>query len=160
MNQRTLILIGVAIILAILVGIVRFGGSGSDVVSATRRDSPIRQVEIIQESGPFLSPIDDFDAIAERPLFRPDRRPAPVIATPPPSRPAQSTQTIGEPDFLIVGTASGPDGWSATIRTDEATERVYVGDSVEGWRIDDISASRVRVSQSGEAWNVPVGERE
>lgn len=161
MNQRTLILIGVATILAILVAIFRFGGDQSDVVGAVRRDAPSQQVEIVQESGPFLPPISAFDAISDRPLFRSDRRPAPIVAiTPPPTRTTPAPTNIGEPDFTVVGTASGPDGWSATVRTTEETERVYVGDLLDGWRVEEISSSRVQVSQAGEVWNVPVGERD
>ena len=159
MNQRTLILVGVASVLAVVVVFDQIRrSSGDDVVQPVRRQV---DVEIAQESGPFLPDLGSFSVISSRPLFRADRRPpeAPVVETVTPVTPV--TTDDRPPDFVIVGVVTGPDGrGAATVRDGSETRRVYIGDSVQGWQIDRINPDGVVVVQGNDRWSLPIGERE
>ncbi len=120
---------------------------------------PATPAVLREESGDFLPPLSAFSAILDRPIFRPDRRPEPevVIETP--------EQTTGgtlqdTPEFVIIGTVTGPGGGAATIRSRNETRRVYVGDTVEGWRIDTITGNGIEVSQDGDRFRLSIGEPE
>ena len=126
MNQRTKILMGVAAVLAVIVAADQWRrASDSTVVQPVRRTA---DVEIAQESGHFLPDYTAFDAIGERPLFRPDRRPepAPVVQIAEQTAPPVET-TDTPPDFVIVGVVTGPDGrGAATVREGTVTRRASI----------------------------------
>ncbi|WP_421792903.1 hypothetical protein [Hyphobacterium sp.] len=161
MTQRTRLLLLVAAVLVVLVALRYLVWTDTGVVQpsppAERASST---VEIRQETGDFLPGFESFDAIAARPLFRSDRRPAPVEVVQAPVLTPQTATQIGEPEFTVIGTVTGPEGGVATIRTEGETRRAYVGDTIEGWRIDSISRSSIEVSNSGNAYRLPIGERE
>ena len=159
MNRRTLILIGVAGILAVLVGLDQWRqASEVAVVQPVRR---IAEVEIVQESGPFLPEFSSFSAIGTRPLFRADRRPEPVTVIAPVTPVQTVAATDTPPEFIIVGVVTGPDGrGAATVRDGAETRRVYPGDLVQNWRIDRINPDGVIVTRDGRRWSLPIGERE
>lgn len=158
MNRRPLVLIGIAIVLTVLV-ILRYtvwsGDGNADVIRPAI--PPATHVSIHEESGNFLPPISAFAAILDRPLFRADRRPEPDVVV---DMPAQTTvQASGdEPEFFVIGTVTGPSGGVATIRTRNETRRVYIGDTVEGWRVDVITATSVDVSRNGDRFRLPIGD--
>ncbi|MEE2565719.1 hypothetical protein [Hyphobacterium marinum] len=160
MNRRTLILLGVAGVLAVVFVLdqVRRAG-GNDIAQPVRRTA---EVEIAQETGPFLPDFSSFAAIAQRPLFRPDRRPEPepVVTIPDgPVTPIQSSDN--PPDFIVVGVVTGPEGrGAATVRDGTETRRVYAGDTVQGWRVDTINRDGIVVTRDGQRWSLPIGEPE
>lgn len=160
MNPRSIMLMGIAAALTVLV-ILRYtvwGGNGNpDVIQPT--PPPTANVAIREESGNFLPPFSAYSAIPDRPLFRPDRRPEPgmVIETPGQIS-GQATQS--EPEFVVVGTVTGPDGGVATLRSQNETRRAYVGDTVEGWRVDAITGSGIEVSRNGDRFAMSIGGSE
>lgn len=160
MNRRTLLLLGVAGVLAVIVVIdqVRRAG-GDDIAQPIRR---IAEVEIAQETGPFLPEFSGFSAIAQRPLFRPDRRPEPEPVVTEPERPVTPVVTNDNPpDFIVVGVVTGPEGrGAATVRDGSETRRVYSGDTVQGWRVDTINRDGIVVTRDGQRWSLPIGEPE
>lgn len=160
MNRRTLILAGIAAVLTVIV-ILRYTvwSDGGDFRVIAPAAPPASTVAIREESGDFLPPYSAFPAISDRPLFRPDRRPEPdaVIETPV-EAPVQTPDS--EPEFFVIGTVTGPNGGVATIRSQNETRRAYVGDTVEGWRIDAITGSGVDVSRNTDRFRLSIGEPE
>jgi len=161
MNQRTIVLGIIAALLTVIV-VLRYtvwseGGNPAVIQPAPPSTSV---VTIREETGDFLPQFSSFSAISDRPLFRSDRRPAPpeVIETPVIETPVLTQQ--GEPSFTVIGTVTGPDGGVATIRSDNETSRAYVGDTIEGWRIDTITSRDVEVSRDSDRYRIPIGERE
>ncbi|MEE2525569.1 hypothetical protein V0U79_04265 [Hyphobacterium sp. HN65] len=156
MTTRLKIMLGIAAILAVLTvmrNLVWTGDAGVIPPSA-----PPQNVEIRQETGEFLPPFDAFEAIVDRPLFRPDRRPAPVEIAETAITPEILPSQAGEPDFLVIGVVTGPDGGVATLRSDTETVRAYVGDTIEGWRIDEIDSNGIEVSRGGNRYRLRIGE--
>ncbi|WP_394693767.1 hypothetical protein [Hyphobacterium sp.] len=160
MNQRTLILAGIAAILTVIV-ILRYtvwsDGGESRVIAPS--PPPTTTAAIREESGDFLPPYSAFPAISDRPLFRPDRRPEPaVVIETPVDVPVQTSDDA--PEFVVIGTVTGPNGGVATIRSQNETRRAYVGDTVEGWRIDAINGTGVEVSRNADRFRLSIGEPE
>lgn len=98
-----------------------------------------------------LEPIAAYDAVSQRPLFAPDRRPfvAPPVAiasiapaaptTPPPTDLRLSAiVTVGGKQIALIqrGGASN-------------TERVAIGTSIAGWQVIAIDAESVTLEQGG-----------
>lgn len=162
MTQRTYIMLALAAVLAVIVVLRQFVWSEPDVLRPVAPDSVrIHDVEYSNETGNFLPDFAAFDAILDRPLFRSDRRPAPVEQVDVPIQtPITDTTDDGPPDFIIVGTVTGPEGGVATIRDQNETSRVHVGDTVAGWRIDAITGSDIEVSRNGNRYRLGLGERE
>ena len=160
MNPRSIILIAIAAVLTVLV-ILRYTVWGDNGHSAAIQPAPPPEANITirAESGEFLPPFPAFSAISERPVFRPDRRPEPDAVVEGPAQPAGAAPQTA-PEFVVVGTVTGPDGGVATIRSGNETLRAYVGDTVEGWRIDTISGSGIEVSQNGDRFRLSIGEPE
>jgi len=160
MNQRTLILAGIAAVLTVIV-ILRYTvwSEGGDTRLVVPSAPPVTPVAIREESGDFLPAFSAFPAISDRPLFRPDRRPQPnVVIETPVQTPAPAQE--GEPEFIVIGTVTGPNGGVASIRSENETVRAYVGDTVEGWRIDTITGSGIEVSRNGDRFRLSIGEPE
>ena len=158
MTPRLKIMLGVAAILAVLAVFRNFVWVGGDEI--VQPSAPPQAVEIRQESGDFLPPVSAFSAIGDRPLFRSDRRPAPVEIVETNTTPEITPARVGEPDFVVIGVVTGPDGGVATIRTDTETVRAYISDTIDGWRVDDIEASGIEVSQGGSRYRLRIGEDE
>ncbi|PIW30000.1 MAG: hypothetical protein COW29_05210 [Rhodobacterales bacterium CG15_BIG_FIL_POST_REV_8_21_14_020_59_13] len=157
MNPRSNILMGIAAALTVLV-ILRYTvwSEGGNSVVIQPAPPPITNIAIREESGDFLPPFSAFSAIQDRPLFRPDRRPEPVMVI---ETPGQTTgqETQSEPEFVVIGTVTGPDGGVATLRSQNETRRAYVGDTVEGWRVDAITGSGIEVSRNGDRFAMSIG---
>lgn len=160
MNRRTLALTGIAAALTVLV-ILRYtvwsGGENTAVIQPAPPSAT--NVAIREESGNFLPPFPAFSAISDRPLFRADRRPEPAAIV---ETPVQPTAEIpqGQPDFVLIGTVTGPNGGVATIRSQNETRRAYVGDTVDGWRVDRITGTGIEVSQDQNRYAMSIGEPE
>ncbi|GJL97569.1 MAG: hypothetical protein DHS20C06_13860 [Hyphobacterium sp.] len=162
MTQRTYIMLALAAMLAAIVLLRQFVWTESDVLQPVAPDSvQIHDVEYSEETGNFLPDFAAFDAVLDRPLFRSDRRPALVQQVDLPIQTSTaSTTDDGPPDFIVVGTVTGPDGGVATIRDQNETSRIHVGDTVAGWRIDAITGSDIEVSRNGNRYRLGLGERE
>lgn len=101
-----------------------------------------------------LEPPEDRDAYAsvtERPLFRPQRKPAeaePEVAEPPPE--AQTPADLASLDLSAV--VITPAVVSAWVRDNKAQElkRVRLGDELTGWVVKDIQSDRLVVERQGE----------
>jgi hypothetical protein len=162
MTRRTYIMLALAAVLAVIVVLRQFVWAEPDVLRPVAPNSvQIHDVEYSNETGNFLPGFAAFDAILDRPLFRSDRRPAPAQTV---EVPVQSPTTFaaddGPPDFVVVGTVTGPDGGVATIRDQNETSRVHVGDTIAGWRIDAITSTDIEVSRNGSRYRLGLGERE
>jgi hypothetical protein len=156
MNRRLIGLMGVAGVLVILLALQQFVWTADENV--VRPSEPPRTVPIREESGTFLPDFDAFSAIAERPLFRADRRPPPAPETPETDTIVTPVVTRGEPTFVIVGIGTNENGGVATIRTETETVRAYVGDRIEGWRIDEINRATVEVSNGETSYRLFIGD--
>ncbi|MAL11006.1 MAG: hypothetical protein CMF74_15245 [Maricaulis sp.] len=165
MNRRMLILLGVAVSLGAIYAVIQLGG-GNDtarpVPPPSAEGGVVRTPPIAYEEGPFLPPLSSFPAIANRPLFRPDRRPpAQPVVDVPVNQPVTQPATDRPPDFVVVSVVTGPNGrGAASVRVNGETRRVYAGDMVGNWRIDAIRHDGVQVSSGRERWALPVGEPE
>ena len=166
MSPRLLVLIGVAVILVAVFAVTRTNGDGGVRAIAPpgieAGSARVQSPPIAHEDGPFLPPLSAFPAIANRPLFRPDRRPVAVEVI---QTPVQQTLTRDgtdqPPELIVVSIVTGPDtGSIATIRVNGETRRVHAGDQVGNWRIDAIRLDGVEVSSGRERWALPVGEAE
>jgi len=162
MTRRTYIMLAIAVILTIIVVLRQFVWTETDVLRPVAPDSvQIQDIEYSDEVGNFLPDFAAFDAILDQPLFRSDRRPAPAQQVDLPTQsPTTQAMDDGPPDFIIVGTVTGPDGGVATIRDQNETSRVHVGDTVSGWRIDAITGSDIEVSRNGSRYRLGLGERD
>lgn len=156
MNRRLALLLAAAGILAILLVLRQFVWVADDGI--VRPAVPQQAVTIRQESGQFLPDFPAFSAIADRPLFRADRRPVPIPETPQIETPLTTEQGGSEPSFVVVGVGTNENGGVATIRTDSETLRAYVGDRIEGWRIDAINRASVEVSNGETSYRLFIGD--
>ena len=94
----------------------------------------------------------DYVSIAERPLFRPDRRPPeeePEEPEPEPvaeQEPAVSLDTMDLVAVLI--TPGNAIAWVRT-QTDPTPKRFRVGDMIEGWQLKAIHPNELELTQDG-----------
>lgn len=156
MTPRLRIMLALAAILLVLAVLRNFVWTGESGIM--QPSAPPQNIEIRQETGEFLPPFNAFEAIADRPLFRSDRRPAPVEVAEVVQTPQFTPAQVGEPDFVVIGVVTGPEGGIATIRTASETVRAHVGDTIEGWRIDGIDSNGIEVSQGGSRYRLRIGE--
>jgi hypothetical protein len=91
-----------------------------------------------------VHPLNRFSATRERPLFAPNRRPpapppAPIITTPPPQ----------VPNLVLLGVVIDAGDASAIVKVGPASEtlRVRIGDDISGWKVTQIEARQLVLSQ-------------
>lgn len=89
-----------------------------------------------------MQPFEDFSEFLDRPLFSPARRPPEIVpampeAEPAPTAPAPKIELTG----LII-TAQGSVGIIRLPGTD-GIRRIVVGDTIEGWEVEEIAPSRL-----------------
>ncbi|WP_295390139.1 hypothetical protein [uncultured Thiodictyon sp.] len=90
-----------------------------------------------------------YAGIAERPLFRPQRKPAP----PPSAEPPPATVETGSLDGLdLTAVLISPEVTSAWIKdpSDPALKRLRLGDEQAGWSVKAILADRLVFERQGE----------
>lgn len=156
MNCRLVLLIGVAGILVLLLVLQQFVWTGDGRVVGP--SEPPQPVPIREESGAFLPEFGAFSPIAERPLFRTDRRPTPAPEVPQTETTFTPVTTSSEPSFVVIGIGTNENGGVATIRAESETVRAYVGDRIDGWRIDTINRASVEVSNGETSYRLFIGE--
>ncbi|MDZ5649535.1 hypothetical protein [Nitrospirillum sp. BR 11828] len=86
---------------------------------------------------------------ARRPLFTPDRRP-PLKATTP--------VASDGPDLLVTGVVTGPSGGAATgvDRKSQKPFSVRLGDDLQGWTVDAIGRSYLRLRRGAAVRDYPL----
>lgn len=87
---------------------------------------------------PVLGPVEDYDAIATRPLFSPTRRPT--------EAPPQAAAGPENPDgILLTGVVLAPSGKLALVRTpdEKAPRQVSQGQRVLDWTVEKIFTDRI-----------------
>jgi general secretion pathway protein N len=93
-------------------------------------------------SGSFsLPPIDDFNAVVDRPLFSPERRPPPETSQEGEPAAAAEESSDGERQIVLAGTATDQSKRAVAILHDVSQGvqfRVWVGDDVAGWTVKAI----------------------
>ena len=92
--------------------------------------------------------LDQLSVTRERPLFSPSRRSSPppvaAIIRPPPVQPPPPPPTIE-----LYGTIIDADQATAIIffSANSQTQRVHIGDDVEGWKVEQIEERKLVLSQ-------------
>lgn len=90
-----------------------------------------------------LAPLQSFSAVAERPLFAPDRRPPPQAAA----------DSLGAWSALVLaGIVITPSSRQALIAHGNPPSIVHLeeGQTVDGWTVQSIAADRIVVANGGE----------
>lgn len=126
-----------------------------DIVSAPSSIAPKREP-------------DGFQAVVERPLFRPNRRPfvpepEPATATTPAPVETATPAPPPEPDWVLIGIGENAEGRVALLRLPERTElvRAREGDIIEGREVVAMSSNEValRELKSGARIDLRLPER-
>ena len=91
-------------------------------------------------------PLDILSATRDRPLFAPSRRPPP-----PPSAPvvrAIEAAPAAPPGVVLLGIVTEANGARALVRTaaSDKVVRAQLGDEIGGWRVTEIEARRLVLS--------------
>ena len=97
-----------------------------------------------------MRPAIYYEAITDRPLFAPDRRPfTPVIIAPAPPSSEPEPEPIPElpPELVLMGTMGTAQNPIALIEHDGASaEWAAVGTDFEGWALTDIGPDWIVIS--------------
>jgi hypothetical protein len=113
------------------------------------------QENAVQSDPQHLNPIEtvklsSLKAFAERPLFTPKRRPTTIED----KAQAVAIETPDtDPEFLLLGVTSGPEGSIARIATANSAERhsLRKGEMIDGWKLQAIDPSSVNLARAGES---------
>jgi general secretion pathway protein N len=105
---------------------------------------PVASAPKAAEAAPAftLAPLSSFSAVTDRPLFSPDRRPAP-----------EASETIGSWSALsLAGIVVTPASREVLITHGTPAKLVHLqeGQSVDGWVVRTIQSDRVVVANGGE----------
>jgi hypothetical protein len=96
-------------------------------------------------------PESDFEIIAERPLFSPSRRPfVPAVALAPEAGP--EAEAVAEPLLAeLIGVVLTGAQRSVLIQEEgRPLRRVHLGQSLEGWRIEEVERDHVTLRRGDE----------
>jgi general secretion pathway protein N len=99
-----------------------------------------------------LAPLATFSAVTDRPLFSPDRRPAP-----------QTGETPGSWSALVLaGIVVTPDARAVLIAHGSPAKLVHLqeGQSVDGWTVREIESDHVVVANGREQHELRFGKRQ
>jgi len=108
-------------------------------------------------SDPIKAAIDNFGEILDRPLFNPSRRPTVIASVDAldkllPSRAARTDSAA----FTLVGIIIVGESRFALIRTRgaAATQRVNVGDELDGWRVTALTPDTATLSRGSQSTTI------
>jgi general secretion pathway protein N len=107
-----------------------------------------------------LSPLEDMDeyaAVKDRPLFRPDRRPR--VEEPEDATGEAPPEEAAKLDGLdLAGVLLSPAGSMAWVRdpSQPAPVRVRTGETLAGWTVKDIKADRLVLERQGATDTLPL----
>jgi hypothetical protein len=155
MQRREKILTGAALALLVLFAADRYlsSGGGDDVAMPVRGSLPTEPAPPVSEvAAPAVDsgaaspnplagrPIADFDAMVERPLFSPTRRPPPEDSTASNGSPAAV-----DSDYVLEGVIMSDDDRVVVLRrvVDNERIRLRIDQAVDNWVLRDISARSV-----------------
>lgn len=113
------------------------------------------------ESTFTLPPPDEFNAIVDRPLFSPDRRPPEDASPAEATSPAPDTGADAPHQIVLAGTATDQANRAVAILHDVSQGvqfRVWVGDRVDGWRVKEIRPRTVVLATATEEVTVTLDE--
>ncbi len=115
---------------------------------------PAGEIAAVPESGPVveLHPLEDkedYAAVIERPLFRPDRRPEDDAAEAEPEPvPEERTDLAG---MDLTGVLISPQVTTAWVKdpSQPAPVRLRLGEDLQGWTVKGILADRLVLERQG-----------
>lgn len=113
------------------------------------------------ESTFTLPPPEEFNAIVDRPLFSPDRRPPENASPIEAGSPAAETGADAPRQIVLAGTATDQANRAVAILhnvTQGIQFRVWVGDQVDGWRVKEIRPRMVVLATATEEVTVTLDE--
>lgn len=113
------------------------------------------------ESTFTLPPPEEFNAIVDRPLFSPDRKPPENASPIEASSPAAETGGDAPRQIVLAGTATDQANRAVAILHDVSQGvqfRVWVGDQVNGWRVKEIRPRMVVLATATEEVTVTLDE--
>ena len=123
------------------------------LVQASNAQSP--------ESTFTLPPPEEFNAIVDRPLFSPDRKPPENASPTEASSPAAETDGDAPHQIVLAGTATDQANRAVAILHDVSQGiqfRVWVGDQVDGWRVKEIRPRTIVLATATEEVTVTLDE--
>jgi len=118
-------------------------GATTSADSGVDVSNPIDELELPRE-------LHEFDVVAERPLFRPDRRPKKEEEEPQQTETPQEVTELNGFDLTAVLIAGdNKRAWLKDPRQQKASE-VREGDDVSGWTVSKIEAELIILERQGE----------
>ena len=108
-----------------------------------------------------LPPPEEFNAIVDRPLFSPDRRPPENASSTEASSPAAETGGDAPRQIVLAGTATDQSNRAVAILHDVSQGiqfQVWVGDEVDGWRVKEIRPRMVVLATATDEVTVTLDE--
>lgn len=134
--------------IACTAGLILFSAA-LDVASA-QEDATSATARTLNPLGGLTT--SDAKAFLERPLFTPTRRPIEIDAVAAVAGDDIEEAIAADPELMLLGVTSGPDGSIARIATEDGAERrsVRVGEEIDGWTIQAIDPSAVTVTRAGQ----------
>lgn len=108
------------------------------------------KIEELPSIDLFKSSIDEYSEMINRPLFVKGRRPIEIDESND-SRPV----IVGEFNQILIGIFGTQQGMSALFKNENPVgkeskfNKVYVGDDLDGWKVDEIYNDKVILSQAG-----------
>ncbi len=127
-------------------------GSGQVAQQATGVGGAQRVLKTAATPSIPTATLEEYDAMVERPLFSPDRRPAPVEVV------AEAAQPSLIDKLVLTGIVTGPDKKLAIFvnGADQKELRIAEGGAFEGWRLADFTESGVSFSREGTTRELPL----
>ncbi|HWE72693.1 MAG TPA: hypothetical protein VG328_05990 [Stellaceae bacterium] len=127
--------------------------SAPAVSSAAEAPPPAKSAKATDAAPVYsLAPLSTFSAVMDRPLFSPDRRPAPGVS-----------ETLGSWSALVLaGIVVTPDSHEVLIAHGTPPKLVHLqeGQSVDGWTVRAIEPDHVVVANGGEQHELRFGKRQ
>lgn len=95
---------------------------------------------------------DGYEAVISRPLFNPERRPAPVEAATDESAPATTEAPVQTGDLNLSAVILTDNQQIALLQksNDSKLHRLNVGESLDGWIIESIDPDQVKLQRGSE----------
>jgi hypothetical protein len=149
---------------------------GVGIISLTtdarsQRGDASKEPVTIPAMPPIETPPDVGTDAYTRPMFHRDRAPGPDKAPPQsatdPSNPSDPTSTGNAPDaaadasnLVVKGIIIGENGARAGLQNpgDATLTWVRAGETIQGWKVESINASRVRISNGDDVVEIKVRE--
>jgi hypothetical protein len=119
---------------------------------ASLRSSELAPLDVAEPAAPAPPALSAFAAIAERPLFSPDRRPPATVADGSPAAGA------APPPLALLGVAGFEGDRVAIARLGDETLRLRAGAAVEGWTVVGVEPRAVTLRAGAAEHRVRLGD--